>query len=138
MGSGNIGGVNLVEEALAHSRSGDTERALLVLRNARAQGTLPDSGVALLFTLLAGSALHNERLALCDLALSEAKSTLQRSSWLLRRALLRLETADGRLAVADLQEVIRLAANDEHPTRAKRALMEAAAAIGEGTKKRRR
>jgi hypothetical protein len=58
--------------------------------------------------------------------LTIAMRPMQRSTWHLRRGLLRLSRGDGKAALPDLQKVLSLKASEDHLNRARAALLEVA------------
>jgi hypothetical protein len=117
-------------EALELSKHGDRDAAIALLQEARANGPLDDSATSVLFTLLGDRGCDidddDDRLALCDHGLTIAKRVIQRSTWHLRRGLLRLGRGDGKVALLDLQAVLSLKASEDHVSRARAALLEVA------------
>lgn len=116
----------LLERALALSREGDADGAARLLRDASAGGPLPDAHLSLLFQLLTTRGTTEEALDLASTALEAAKAPLQRSTWALRRGLGHLERGARDAALADLQLVLKLKANEGHSDQARAALLKVA------------
>jgi hypothetical protein len=109
-----------LEEALQLSRDGRVEEAATKLREA---GASTEAERSLLFQL---SSDGDEKLVLAGAAIESAKTPLQRSNWALRRGLLHLERLERDAALADLQLVLKLKANDGHVEQARVALLRVA------------
>lgn len=118
--------VKLLEQALALSRDGDVDGAAAVLREARAHGPLSDAHLSLLFQLVTKTGISDEAFDVADAALSQAKTPIARSMWAMRRGLAHLERAQRDQALADLQLVLKLKANDGHVEQARAALLRVA------------
>ncbi|OGQ09084.1 MAG: hypothetical protein A2138_12710 [Deltaproteobacteria bacterium RBG_16_71_12] len=117
----------LLDEVLALARAGDVDAAADVLREARKNGPLAEEHLSVFFQLTTKRGPTDEALELCAEALAVASRPLARSNWALRRGLLRLELADRAGALADLQAVLRLSANEGHVEQARAALVRVAA-----------
>jgi hypothetical protein len=109
-----------LEEALHLSRAGRVEEAAKKLREG---GPSTEAERSLLFQL---SSDADEKLALASTAIEGAKTPLQRSNWALRRGLLHLERLERDAALADLQLVLKLKANEGHVDQARTALLRVA------------
>lgn len=116
----------LLDRALALSRDGDAEGAAQLLRDERERGPLPDAHLSLLFQLVTKRGVTEEALELATAALDAAKTPLQRSTWALRRGLGHVERGDRDAALADLQLVLKLKANEGHTDQARAALLKVA------------
>lgn len=116
----------LLDEVLALARAGEVDAAATLLRDARRNGPLPEEALSVFFQLTTKRGPSEEALELCAEALTVAARPVARSNWLLRRALLRLELADRANALADLQAVMMLRANDGHVEQARAALVRVA------------
>ncbi len=119
--------VGALEDALALSRDGDVAGAADVLRQAQRAGPLPDAALSLLFQLVTKTAPTDEGLAVATTALEAATTPRARSQWAVRRGLLRVERGDRAGALADLQWVMKLKANEGHVEQARAALLRVAA-----------
>jgi len=121
---------SIAMEALELSKHGDRDGAIALLKSARENGPLDEPATSVLFTLLGdrGDDIDDDddRLALCEHGLTLAMRPMQRSTWHLRRGLLRLARGDGKAALPDLQTVLTLKASDDHLHRARAALLEVA------------
>ena len=107
-------------EALTLSRDGKVDEAAALLR---ALPALDDAARSLLFQL---SSDIDEQLRLAADAIEMAKGPVPRSNWLLRRGLLHLERSERAPALADLQLVLKLKANEGHVEQARAALLRVA------------
>jgi tetratricopeptide (TPR) repeat protein len=116
----------ILEEALRLSREGDVEAAAQLLRDARAQGPLPDAHLSLLFQLVSRRGVTDEAIDIATVALDAAKASFARSTWALRRGLSHLERGTRDDALADLQLVLKLKANEGHVEQARSALLRVA------------
>ncbi|MBI1946444.1 MAG: hypothetical protein HYS27_12150 [Deltaproteobacteria bacterium] len=113
----------LLDEVLALARAGEVDAAAELLREARRNGPLAEEHLTIFFQLTTKRGPTEEALELCAEALTLASRPLARSNWSLRRGLLRLELSDRAGALADLQAVLRLAANEGHLEQARAALL---------------
>jgi hypothetical protein len=106
------------EEALRLSREGRVAEAAALLR-----GATGDAERSLLFQLSNDAA---ERIDVATQALADARTPYARSNWALRRGLLHLDRAERDAALADLQLVLKLQANEGHVEQARVALLRVA------------
>ncbi|MCC7070606.1 MAG: hypothetical protein IT383_04745 [Deltaproteobacteria bacterium] len=116
----------LLDEVLALARAGAVDAAADLLREARRNAPLPAELLSLFFQLATKRGPCEEGLELCAEALTLAARPLDRSNWLLRRALLQLELGDRANAQADLLAVLKLRANEGHLEQARAALLRVA------------
>lgn len=120
-------------EALGLSRTGDRDGAITLLLAARDNAPLDETSTSLLFTLLGdrGDDVddHGLRIELCEHALTLVTRPMPRSTWLLRRGLMRLKRREAALALADLQSVLGLKASNDHLEQARAALLQVAALL---------
>jgi hypothetical protein len=114
-----------LEDALDLSRRGDLDAAIRVLREVAPKS---EAHWSLLWQLAPD-------LEVADAGCSLAKSPIARSTWALRRGLLHLEHNRKEPALADLQLVLKLRANDDHQTQARAALLQVAALKGGALKR---
>lgn len=117
----------LLDEVLELARAGDVDNAADLLREARRNGPLAEEHLSVFFQLVSKRGPTEEALELCAEALTVASRPVARSNWSLRRALMRLELSDRAGALADLQAVLELRANEGHVEQARAALLRAAA-----------
>jgi hypothetical protein len=118
---------SILDEALRLSREGDVDGAANLLREARAaQGALNDAQASLLFQLVTKLDATDEGLEIASAALLTARSPLAKSQWAMRRGLLHIERGDREEALADLQVVMKLKANEGHVDQARAALLKVA------------
>lgn len=117
----------LLDEVLALARAGDVDAAADLLREARRNGPLPEEHLSVFFQLTSKRGPTDEALELCAEAIAMVTRPLARSNWSLRRGLLRLEREDRAGALADLQAVLKLRANEGHVEQARAALLRVAA-----------
>ena len=116
----------ILDEALRLSRSGDVEAAANLLREVRAGGAPSDAHLSLLFQLVTKTSASDEGVDVATEALSMAKSPVSKSGWALRRGLLYIERGERSGALADLQLVLKLKANEGHVDQARAALLKVA------------
>lgn len=105
-----------LDDALDLSRRGDVEGAIRVLREVP---TKSEPHWSLLWQLAPD-------LEVADAGCALAKTPIAQSTWALRRGLLHLEHKHKKEALADLQRVLKLRANDDHQTQARAALLQVA------------
>ncbi len=117
----------LLDEVLALSRAGQVDDAAELLREARRNGPLPEELLSVFFQLTTKLGPSSEALEVCAEALTVARRPVALSTWHLRRALVYLELADRGAALADLQAVMKLQANEGHLEQARAALVRVAA-----------
>lgn len=122
-----MAGATLLDEVLALARAGDVDAAADVLREARRNGPLGEEHLSVFFQLTTKLGPTDEALEVCAEALTLASRPLARSNWTLRRGLLLLEREDRAGALADLQVVLKLKANEGHVEQARAALLRVAA-----------
>lgn len=127
--------VILVQRALALSRTGDIDAALATVREVPRGAPNIEAADALHWMLLRASGAIADAMALADTVLNtpqrtagseSALSTLQESTWRLRRGMLAAETGAAPQALSDLQDVLRLRASESHVKQAQRVLLEVA------------
>ncbi len=106
-----------LEDALDLSRRGDVDAAIRVLREVSSKS---EAHWSLLWQLAPDLDVANAGCAL-------AKTPIAASTWSLRRGLLHLENKRKQAALADLQQVLKLRASDDHQSQARAALLQIAA-----------
>ena len=122
-----MAGATLLDEVLILSRAGEVDAAADLLREARRNGPLPEEHLSVFFQLTSKRGPTSEALELCAEALAAASRPLARSNWALRRGLMLIELEDRAGALADLQSVLMLRANEGHVEQARAALLRVAA-----------
>lgn len=122
-----MAGATLLDEVLALARAGEVDAAAEVLREARGNGPLAEEHLSVFFQLTSKRGPTDEALAICAEALALDLRPLARSNWTLRRGLLCLERQERARALADLQAVLKLQANEGHVEQARAALLRVAA-----------
>lgn len=105
-----------LEDALNLSRQGDVDGAIRILRAIEPKS---EAHWSLLWQLAPDLDVANAGCAL-------AKTPIARSTWALRRGLLHLDARRKQPALADLQTVLKLRANDDHQAQARTALLQVA------------
>jgi hypothetical protein len=118
--------MGVLEDALAKARDGDVDAAASLLRAARAAGPVGDAHLSLLFQLVTKTAATDEGLEVATAALSSATTPSSKSQWAIRRGLCHLERGNRDAALADLQLVMKLKANEGHVEQARAALLRVA------------
>lgn len=116
----------LLADALARSRDGDVEGAADLLRAARRAGPVGEAHMSLLFQLIARRTVDDEAFEVASAGLKLAGTPVARSTWALRRSLLHLERGARTEALADLQLVMKLKANEGHMEQARALLLRVA------------
>jgi len=111
-----------VEQALAHARRGEVDEALAILRREEREGRADERLLTLLFALLSARERNGEALEVAGVALARVTAPVARSTWALRRGLLHLAAKARAEALADLQLVLTLRANEGHQEQARKAL----------------
>lgn len=116
--------MSALEDALALSRAGDVEGAVALLRAVEPKG---EAHLSLLWQLVTMKETPDDALAIADAGVAVAKTPIAHSTWALRRGLLHLEKGRRDAALADLQTVLKLRANDDQQAQARAALLRVAA-----------
>ncbi len=122
-----MAGATLLDEVLTLARAGEVDAAADLLREARRNGPLPEEHLTVFFQLTSKRGPTDEALALCAEALALVARPVARSNWSLRRGLMLIELGDRGGALADLQVVLTLGANEGHVEQARAALVRVAA-----------
>ena len=116
--------MSALEDALALARTGNVDGAIQLLQAVTPKN---EAHLSLLWQLMTTTGVPDEALEVADAGLALTKSPVTRSTWALRRGLLHLERGRREPALADLQLVLKLRANDDHQTQARAALLQVAA-----------
>jgi tetratricopeptide (TPR) repeat protein len=112
--------------ALELSRSGEVDEAVAILEEAAQEGALDSEAQSFRFMLLMRLGRAEDALVVCSECIALDAPPLARSTWLLRRGLLQINLARTDEALADLQEVMKLRASDDHDRQARKALLRVA------------
>jgi tetratricopeptide (TPR) repeat protein len=120
-----------LQQALWLSRRGDVEGGIEILEAAGNMGALSMDAVGLHFMLLVRIDRRQEAVDVCSAAIVRFDDLpLHKSKWLLRRGLLYVELERRDEALADLQSVLTMGANEDHQATARATMLKVADLAG--------